>query len=101
VKKYLLSLSAILISYLAFAQEQTSSVSVQMAETMRSSGKIYVVVAVLSIILIGLILFLISIDRKIRKLEKEMENEYFKYPSKSSDTSIPYSFKHKKEIENK
>ncbi len=44
---------------------------VQMAGVMRSNGKIYVVVAVLVIIFIGIVLFLISLDRKIRKLEKE------------------------------
>lgn len=44
---------------------------VEMADGMRSNGKIYVVVAVLSVILLGLFLFLINIDRKISKLEKE------------------------------
>jgi len=42
-----------------------------MASIMRSNGKIYVVVAVLLTILIGLILYLINIDRKISKLENE------------------------------
>lgn len=42
-----------------------------LATLMRSNGKIYVVVAVMLTILIGLILYLISIDRKISKLEKE------------------------------
>lgn len=44
---------------------------VEMADTMRSNGKIYVVVAVLAIILIGLFIFLINIDRKINRLEKQ------------------------------
>ena len=38
---------------------------------MRHNGKIYVVVAVMLIILMGLILYLIRLDRKITKLEKE------------------------------
>jgi hypothetical protein len=42
-----------------------------LATLMRSNGKIYVVVAVMLTILIGLILYLISLDRKISKLEKE------------------------------
>jgi hypothetical protein len=37
--------------------------------TMNSSGKIYVVVAVLTVILIGIFIYLIGIDRKIRRLE--------------------------------
>lgn len=44
---------------------------VEMADTMRSNGRIYVVVAVMLTILIGLILYLWRIDRKISKLEKE------------------------------
>jgi hypothetical protein len=43
---------------------------VEMADTMRSNGKIYVVVAVCLTILIGLFLYVSSIDRKLRKLEK-------------------------------
>ena len=38
---------------------------------MRSSGRIYVVIAVMTTILVGLILYLIRLDRKISKLEKE------------------------------
>lgn len=43
---------------------------VEMATGMRSSGKIYVVVAVLSMILIGLFIYVFTLDRKISKLEK-------------------------------
>lgn len=43
----------------------------EMADLMRDNGKIYVVVAVLTLIFIGIILFLINLDRKIRKLEDE------------------------------
>ena len=38
---------------------------------MRSNGKIYVVVGVVLIVLIGLLLYLIRLDRKISRLEKE------------------------------
>lgn len=38
-----------------------------------SNGKIYVVVAVLVTILLGLIVYLISLDRKISKLEHNKE----------------------------
>jgi hypothetical protein len=43
---------------------------VEMADTMRSSGKIYVVIAVILTILTGLILYVVRLDRKITKLEK-------------------------------
>jgi hypothetical protein len=39
--------------------------------TMRSDGRIYVVIAVILTILIGLILYVISLDRKLKKLEKD------------------------------
>lgn len=66
--KYL-NLFALLLVSIAVKAE-----SVQMAETMRSDGKIYVVIAVLAIILLGLIVYLITIDRKLGKLEKEINN---------------------------
>jgi hypothetical protein len=47
---------------------------VDMADIMRSNGKIYVVVAVVAVVLIGLIIYLISIDRKVNALEKKMKN---------------------------
>lgn len=50
-----------------FAQEKQA----QMADTMRSNGRIYVVVAVVLTILIGLILYIFRLDRKITKLEKD------------------------------
>lgn len=42
----------------------------EMADTLRSNGKIYVVVTVLVIVLTGLFLYVIRLDRKISKLEK-------------------------------
>ncbi|MBX2922960.1 MAG: CcmD family protein [Chitinophagaceae bacterium] len=48
---------------------------VEMADGMRSNGKIYVVVAVLAVILTGLFIFLISIDRKVTRLEKEKSKQ--------------------------
>lgn len=43
----------------------------EMADVMRSNGKIYVVVAVILTIFAGIILYLIRLDRKITKLEKQ------------------------------
>jgi hypothetical protein len=48
---------------------------VEMADQLRADGKIYVVVAVLSIILLGVLLYLIRIDAKISRLEKESRGE--------------------------
>jgi len=53
-----------------FLQLQERSGTVEMADKLRDNGKIYVVVTIISIIMIGLLLYLISLDRKISKLEK-------------------------------
>jgi len=42
---------------------------VEMADTLRSEGKIYVVVAILLLIFAGLISYLVMLDRKLTKLE--------------------------------
>ena len=44
---------------------------VEMADTMRSNGRIYVVIAVILTILVGLVLYVVRLDKKISKLEKE------------------------------
>ena len=62
--------SLLLASLFSFGQETDK---IDMAEAMRSNGKIYVVVAVIALIFIGLVIFLITIDRKVKKLEKQME----------------------------
>ena len=66
----LLAFTSLLISTLSFAQETAAGEKVQMAEGLRSSGKIYVVVAVLLTILAGIILYLVRLDKKISRLEK-------------------------------
>ncbi|MEO7176704.1 MAG: CcmD family protein [Saprospiraceae bacterium] len=45
------------------------------ADYSRSIGKIYVVVAVILVIFLGIVIYLISLDRKISKLEKRIDNE--------------------------
>ena len=42
----------------------------EMADVMKSNGKIYVVIAVMLTILAGLVLYLFRLDRKISRLEK-------------------------------
>jgi CcmD family protein len=42
-----------------------------MATELRSSGKIYVVVAVLATIFIGLAFYLFLIDNRLKKIEKQ------------------------------
>jgi CcmD family protein len=68
MKNILTILILSLISIVAQAQEQ-----VEMADKLRQDGKIWVVVAVIFATFVGLIVYLISIDRKVSKIEKELK----------------------------
>ena len=59
----------LLLSIITTANAQTEN-----PDFMRSTGKIYVVIAVLCVIFIGIILFLVNLDRKITRLENEVKN---------------------------
>jgi fumarate reductase subunit D len=50
-----------------FAQDTQPA---EMADAMRSNGKIFVVIAVILTILAGLLFYVARLDRKISKLEK-------------------------------
>lgn len=67
MKKILSLLITTLFSLAAFANPD----NVEMADTLRASGKIYVVVAVIAVVFIGLFVYLYTIDRKISKIEKD------------------------------
>jgi len=64
--KILLAL-LLLVNPTLFAQDA------QMADVMRSEGKIYALVAIILVIFAGLIVFLVRTDRKISKLEKRLK----------------------------
>ena len=68
-----LLLGMVAITPIALAQEIAES-DVEMADTMRSEGKIYVVVLVVAIVFSGLILYAMNTDRKLRRIEKEIES---------------------------
>ncbi|MCA5003933.1 CcmD family protein [Sphingobacterium bovistauri] len=65
MKKFSLALAYMLISIGLFAQDNT----VEMATLLRSSGKIWVVVGVILTIVIGLFIYLFTIDKRVKKLE--------------------------------
>ncbi|GEP92460.1 CcmD family protein [Chitinophaga terrae (ex Kim and Jung 2007)] len=66
---FCLTVVLLMISVLANAQQQNTE-SGPVNEFFRSNDKIYVVVGVLVIIFIGIVAFLIRLDRKISRLEK-------------------------------
>lgn len=72
LKNLLLLLTVICMTYISVAQEATAKV--QMADQFYKEGKIYIVVLVVVSILIGIFFYLFSLDKKIKKLEKETDN---------------------------
>lgn len=64
-------LFSLLFAHLFLLAQDTK---VEMADSMRSNGKIFVVVAVIVTIFAGIILYLIRLDRKLTKLEKNHNN---------------------------
>jgi len=56
----------------AFAQATDAP---EMADGLRANGKIYVVVTVVVVIVSGLLAYLISLDRKVSRLEQEIKKQ--------------------------
>jgi len=47
----------------------------QMAEQFREQGKIYVVIAVIGIIFLSIVLFLLYLERKLNRIEKDLQEK--------------------------
>ncbi len=60
----------LLMMSVSYAQTSTN---VEMADTLRNSGKIYVVVSVIAVIFLGIATYLIYLDKRLSKLEKEQK----------------------------
>ncbi|MCY1526024.1 hypothetical protein D9M68_610270 [compost metagenome] len=67
MKKIMLILMFSCITLNLFAQD----ISVEMADALRSNGKIYIVVSCIAIILLGLLIYLFRIDSRLKMLEKK------------------------------
>ena len=68
MKKLVLLTAMILCFFMVQAQPGQD---VEMADVMRSSGKIYVVIGTIVIVFAGLAIYLFSIDMRLKKIEKE------------------------------
>ncbi|WP_222852151.1 CcmD family protein [Olivibacter sp. SDN3] len=71
-KLILLFLLGLTSFFYSFAQPSNG---VEMADGLRSSGKIYVVVSVVCVIFLGFIAYLFVLDRKISRLENKEKNK--------------------------
>ncbi len=67
MKRIVFLMLLLLSNLIASAQEY----KIEMADTMRSEGKIYVVIGTIVIVFVGLTIFLFSIDRRLKKIEKQ------------------------------
>ena len=74
LRSALLLLLALLLPVLRVVAQAAAPNEVEMADTLRQNGKIYVVVAVITVVLAGLLFFLISLDRKLTRLEREVKD---------------------------
>lgn len=67
MKKLLILLCLTLSGFAVFAEDKPGT---GMADEFYKSGRIYVVIAVISIIFIGLAIYLFSMDRRLKKIER-------------------------------
>lgn len=69
LKKAIAVMAMAMIAVYTTAQETVNTTNVA-TDLMKSNGKIYLVMTVVTIIVIGLLLYVMRVDRKISKLEK-------------------------------
>lgn len=78
------SLKYLIAFFVPFLIMQSASAqNAEMADTFRSEGKIYVVVAIIAIVLAGLFIYLFILDRKLNKLERMMDEKQTKHGRKA------------------
>ena len=69
MNKYIIAVLFFLLPFISIAQE------VEMADNFRKEGKIYVVVAVAAVILSGIFVYLFMLDRKVTKIENQLNQK--------------------------
>ncbi|GAB5524321.1 MAG: hypothetical protein Roseis2KO_21930 [Roseivirga sp.] len=90
MKKYIIVALLLFVGFNAVAQDTSNlkagekyaiteadyaNNTVEMADLMRSNGKIYVVVGVILIIFAGIVFYMVKVDRKLSKIEGEVFKE--------------------------
>lgn len=81
IKRVLMMLVLLVGSHFINAQEKTkiteedyNNQSVEMADDFRANGKIYVLTGIILIVVVGMIVYLVIIDKKVTRLEKQLPN---------------------------
>lgn len=60
---------------IAITEEDYNNSKIEMADVMRSEGKIYVLVGVIGIVFAGILVYIINTDRKVSSLKKLLKEE--------------------------
>jgi len=55
-------------------EANASATDIEMADRLRADGKIYIVVACVLVVLAGMIFYLISLDKKVSNLERQINS---------------------------
>ena len=63
----------LLLTFSAMLPGSLSAQSIEMAEGMRSEGKIYVVIVIAFFVLAVMSIYLINIDRRVRRMENRQK----------------------------
>jgi hypothetical protein len=71
---FLVSMKGIAQDKIGITSDDYQNTSVEMADVMRSEGKIYVLVGIIGIVLGGILVYVVNTDRKISKLEEQFKN---------------------------
>ena len=72
-KKAALFTALFLLSICSFSQP--AEASVEMADTFYTEGKVFVVVLVVSVVVLGILFYLFLLDKKLSRMEKELNNK--------------------------
>ncbi|AFL83372.1 hypothetical protein Belba_0718 [Belliella baltica DSM 15883] len=71
----LISLQGMAQEKIAITEDDYNNSKIEMADVMRSEGKIYVLVGVIGIVFAGILVYIIATDRKVSRLEKLLKEE--------------------------
>jgi hypothetical protein len=71
---FLVSMKGIAQDKIGITSDDYQNTSVEMADVMRSEGKIYVLVGIIGIVLGGILVYVVNTDRKISRLEEQFKN---------------------------
>jgi uncharacterized membrane protein YdbT with pleckstrin-like domain len=69
-KSFFYTVILVLFTLISYSQQV-----VEMADKFYTEGKVYVVVIVVSVLVVGMLAYLFLMDRKISRLEKEVQNK--------------------------